>query len=43
MKYIIGIIQPDRFDEVLKRLTEKEISLGDGIERCRSRPAEGNR
>lgn len=27
MKYIIGIIQPDRSDEVLKRLTEKEIYL----------------
>jgi len=27
MKYIIGIIQPDRVDEVLKRLTEKEIHL----------------
>jgi len=27
MKYIIGIIQPDRLDEVLKRLTEKEIHL----------------
>lgn len=27
MKYIIGIIQPDRLDEVLKRLTEKEIYL----------------
>jgi nitrogen regulatory protein P-II 1 len=27
MKYIIGIIQPDRLDEVLKRLMEKEIHL----------------
>jgi len=27
MKYIIGIIQPDRLGEVLKRLTEKEIYL----------------
>jgi len=27
MKYIIGIIQPDRLDEVLKRLTEREIHL----------------
>ena len=27
MKYIIGIIQPDRLDEVLKRLTDKEIHL----------------
>lgn len=27
MKYIIGIIQPDRLDDVLKRLTEKEIHL----------------
>ncbi len=27
MKYIIGIIQPDRLDEVLGRLTEKEIHL----------------
>jgi nitrogen regulatory protein P-II 1 len=27
MKYIIGIIQPDRLDEVLERLTEKEIHL----------------
>ena len=27
MKYIIGIIQPDRLDEVLKRLTEKDIYL----------------
>ncbi len=27
MKYIIGIIQPDRLDEVLKRLTEEEIHL----------------
>jgi len=27
MKYIIGIIQPDRLDEVLKRLTEEEVHL----------------
>ena len=27
MKYIIGIIQPDRLDEVLDRLTKKEIHL----------------
>ncbi|MCU0913553.1 MAG: P-II family nitrogen regulator [Planctomycetes bacterium] len=27
MKYVIGIIQPDRLDEVLKRLTEEEINL----------------
>jgi nitrogen regulatory protein P-II 1 len=27
MKYIISIIQPDRLDDVLKRLTEKEIHL----------------
>jgi len=27
MKYIIGIIQPDRVDDVLERLTEKEIHL----------------
>ncbi len=27
MKYIIAIIQPDRLDEVMKRLTEKEIHL----------------
>ena len=27
MKYIIAIIQPDRLDEVLKRLTEEEIHL----------------
>jgi nitrogen regulatory protein P-II 1 len=27
MKYIIAIIQPDRLDEVLKGLTEKEIHL----------------
>lgn len=27
MKYIIGLIQPDRLDDVLKRLTEKEIHL----------------
>lgn len=27
MKYIIAIIQPDRLDEVLKKLEEKEIHL----------------
>lgn len=27
MKYIIAIIQPDRLDDVLKRLEEKEIHL----------------
>lgn len=27
MKYIIGIIQPDRLDDVLQKLTEKEIHL----------------
>jgi nitrogen regulatory protein P-II 1 len=27
MKYVIGIIQPDRLDEVLKRLTEQEVHL----------------
>jgi nitrogen regulatory protein P-II 1 len=27
MKYIVAIIQPDRLDEVLKRLTEKEVHL----------------
>jgi nitrogen regulatory protein P-II 1 len=27
MKYVIAVIQPDRLDEVLKRLTEKEIHL----------------
>lgn len=27
MKYIVAIIQPDRVDEVLKRLTDKEIHL----------------
>lgn len=27
MKYIIAIIQPDRLDEVLSKLTEKEIHL----------------
>ena len=27
MKYIIAIIQPDRMDEVLNKLTEKEIHL----------------
>jgi len=27
VKYTIGIIQPDRLDEVLKRLTEEEIHL----------------
>lgn len=27
MKYVIAVIQPDRLDEVLKRLTGKEIHL----------------
>ena len=27
MKFIIAVIQPDRLDEVLKKLTEKEIHL----------------
>ncbi len=27
MKYIVAIIQPDRLDEVLERLTEKDIHL----------------
>jgi nitrogen regulatory protein P-II 2 len=27
MKYVIAVIQPDRLDEVLQRLTEKEIHL----------------
>jgi nitrogen regulatory protein P-II 2 len=27
MKYIVGIIQPDRLDEVLKKLTEDEVHL----------------
>ena len=27
MKYIVAIIQPDRMDEVLERLTDKEIHL----------------
>ncbi len=27
MKYIVAVIQPDRLDEVLNRLTEKEIHL----------------
>ena len=27
MKYVIAIIQPDRLDEVLERLTQKEIHL----------------
>lgn len=27
MKYIIAVIQPDRLDEVLKKLTEKEVHL----------------
>ena len=27
MKYIIAIIQPDRLDDVLERLTEKEVHL----------------
>lgn len=27
MKYIVAIIQPDRLDEVLQRLTDKEVHL----------------
>jgi nitrogen regulatory protein P-II 2 len=27
MKYVIAVIQPDRLDEVLKKLTEEEIHL----------------
>jgi nitrogen regulatory protein PII len=27
MKYIVAIIQPDRLDEVLRKLEEKEIHL----------------
>jgi nitrogen regulatory protein P-II 2 len=27
MKYVVAVIQPDRLDEVLKKLTEKEIHL----------------
>ena len=27
MKYVIAVIQPDRLEEVLERLTEKEIHL----------------
>lgn len=27
MKYVIAIIQPDRLDDVMQRLTEKEIHL----------------
>ena len=27
MKYIVAVIQPDRLDEVLQKLTEKEIHL----------------
>jgi len=27
MKYVIAIIQPDRLDDVLRRLTEKDIHL----------------
>ena len=27
MKYIVAIIQPDRLDEVMRRLSEKEIHL----------------
>ena len=27
MKYIVAIIQPDRLDDVLKKLTEREIHL----------------
>ncbi len=27
VKYVVGIIQPDRLDEVLKRLTDEEVHL----------------
>ncbi len=27
MKYIVAVIQPDRLDDVLEKLTEKEIHL----------------
>jgi len=27
MKYVVAVIQPDRLDEVLQRLTDKEIHL----------------
>lgn len=27
MKYIVAVIQPDRLDDVLERLTEKEVHL----------------
>jgi nitrogen regulatory protein P-II 1 len=27
MKYIVGVIQPDRLDEVLNRLTEEQVHL----------------
>jgi nitrogen regulatory protein P-II 2 len=27
MKYVIAVIQPDRLDEVLKRLTDQEVHL----------------
>lgn len=27
MKYVIAVIQPDRLDEVLKKLTEEEVHL----------------
>ena len=27
MKYVVGVIQPDRLDEVLKRLTDEEVHL----------------
>jgi nitrogen regulatory protein P-II 2 len=27
MKYVIGVIQPDRLDEVLRRLTDEEVHL----------------
>ena len=27
MKYVVAVIQPDRLEEVLKKLTEKEIHL----------------
>ena len=43
MKYIIAVIQPDRLDEVLDRLTEKEIHLvtvSNALGRGRQRPPE---
>jgi nitrogen regulatory protein P-II 2 len=27
MKYVVGIIQPDRLDDVLRRLTDEEVHL----------------